>query len=730
MKFMRQGKAYQLLVSNGQGLADVLELDEALWVASSAPGSTFRLDPQFLRCLNADGNNYVNSGELKRAVRWLLQMLPDPKGITADFDGKLQLRAIEASSPAGLALLQSARYILSETGAADQEHITLAQIREFFEIVKNRPLNGDGIVSLRCAGIAAHPLFLEATRDAIAVTGGSPDVDGSAGISPAQFIEFFQGIPAYLEWQQAMAEAVSGEDRRLLPLGAETPARLLLLNQYRHEVSHFFRLSRALAFDHRLQNKAMGTETRLSALDPANAGEVDAYLKQLPLAAPTPQCVLPLNPAQLNPVRLSWMEQVRTLVLEPLLGPGMESISEAEWQQVEAAFVPYETYLQKKPPMPLETIPVDRLRRYTMEPALPEECRNLSAKDAVVTEILNVAREVERLLLFRTWMIRFVNNFVSFPELYDRRKTSLFECGTLLMDGRWFHVAFPVDNLAAHQAQAKNSNLFILYVEVEKGTTPNPLVAVPVTTGSKGNLAIGKRGVFTDLEKKQYGAKVVQIIENPVCLREALCAPFTRVGKLMESKIENWSGATEKAFHSGVDKAVVLPAPGTPVAAAPVAAKPGDKSGAFLGLTVGFAAIGSSLAFISKTMAGMSPKSITLTFLGAMLVLLFPITLLAVIKLRRQDLSTLLEGNGWAINARMRLTNTQRRNFSRFGIFPKDAEGTPTRYWLRFLLTLLLLVVLAASTYYLYRECTSCENPEAAAETSTVPVPPVPPAPP
>lgn len=721
---MRQGKAYQLLVSDGQGLADVLELDEALWVASSAPGTTFRLDPQFLRCLNADSNSYVNTGELKRAVRWLLQMLPDKTEVTADFDGKLSLRSIDAGQPAGQALLQSARYILSETGAADQEHITLAQIREFFEIVKKRPLNGDGIVSLKCAGIAAHPLFLEAVQDAIAVTGGCQDVDGSTGISPAQFHEFFQGIPAYLAWQQVMAEAVSGDDRRLLPLGAATPARLLLLNQHRQEVRHFFQLSRALAFDSRLQNRAMGTETRLSALDPANAGEVDAYLQQLPLAAPTPQCVLPLHPAMLNPVRQNWVEQVRLLILEPLLGPGKETVSEAEWQQVEAAFVPYEAYLQTKPPLPLEKIPVERLRRHWAEPALPEECRNLSAKDAIVTEILNAAREVERLLLYRTWMIRFVNNFVSFPELYDRRKTSLFECGTLLMDGRWFNIAFPVDNLAAHQAQAKNSNLFILYVEVEKGTTPNPVVAVPVTTGSKGNLAIGKRGVFTDLEKKQYGAKVVQIIENPVCLREALFAPFTRVGKLMESKIENWSGATEKAFHSGVDKAVVLPAPGVP--AAPAAAKPGDKSNAFLGLTVGFAAIGSSLAFISKTLAGMSPKSITLSLAGAMLVLLFPITLLAVIKLRRQDLSTLLEGNGWAINARMRLTNTQRRNFSRFGIFPENAEGTPKRYWLRLLLTTLLLAVIAVSSYYLYRECTSDNNAETSVAPPLPPLPPVP----
>ncbi len=44
-------------------------------------------------------------------------------------------------------------------------------------------------------------------------------------------------------------------------------------------------------------------------------------------------------------------------------------------------------------------------------------------------------------------------------------------------------------------------------------------------------------------------------------------------------------------------------------------------------------------------------------------------------KLRRRDLSAILEGSGWAINARMRLTRAQARYFTERPPFPAGARG-------------------------------------------------------
>jgi len=96
--------------------------------------------------------------------------------------------------------------------------------------------------------------------------------------------------------------------------------------------------------------------------------------------------------------------------------------------------------------------------------------------------------------------------------------------------------------------------------------------------------------------------------------------------------------------------------------------------------------VGSAFAFVTKTLASLRPQQIAGGLLGAVLLVMLPVSLIAFLKLRRQDLSALLEGCGWAINARMRLTRTQRRHFTRVPGYPLNAVGTPRTQWLRIVL--------------------------------------------
>ena len=731
--FVRQGNTYQMQIENGLDLKEVLTLDEAIWVAMSAPIVAFQCDARFLKFVDADANGHIGSEELKQAIRWLLTQLPDHAAITEKFEGKIRLSEIASENPAGKALVDSANYILKDLGIEDREHITLENIRKFQEIVKNRPLNGDGVLSLNAATVSRLAIMKDFLTDAVAATGGVPDIDGTQGVNETQCNQFLDAIPEYLNWLK-LAEIPEGESSTpIMRMGGDTPALYTLLNEHARSVEHFFKLCRLLAFDPRLNTKVFSPEGKVLNFDAANETEVESYLQALPLAQPNPEGRLPLDTQQINPALRSWWQQVCEKIIKPGLPAVPAELNAAAWAEVKGLFAEYAAYLSSKKGAIAEKVPVAHLQRYLECADLRQAAHDLTVRDQAVAETLKAASEVERLLLYRIWLLRLVNNFVSFPELYAPAQRALFERGSLVIDGRWFNLAFPVSNLATHQAQAKLSSLFVLYVEIALNATAKMLVAVPVTTGSKGNLAVGKRGVFFDLNKQEFPAVVVQLIENPVCLAEALVAPFSKAWSMTEKKIETWSNTSEKAFQTKFDKAITPPAPGAAPAAAPAPAtgtQP-NGAGAFLGISVAFAALGSSFAFISKTISGMSATAIWASLICGILALMFPISLLAILKLRRQDLSSLLEGSGWAINSRMRLSNRHRRQFSRSGIYPKDAIGTPQKRGLTIILILILAILLLIFAVRLHRQLkqNKIPNPPAQQETTPQPAPQSPPTP-
>jgi cytochrome c-type biogenesis protein CcmH/NrfG len=107
-------------------------------------------------------------------------------------------------------------------------------------------------------------------------------------------------------------------------------------------------------------------------------------------------------------------------------------------------------------------------------------------------------------------------------------------------------------------------------------------------------------------------------------------------------------------------------------------------------------------------------------------VVLVPTAIVAALKLRRRDLSAILEGAGWAINARMRLNRRQRRQFTRLPSYPEGAVGTPGRRWLLTVLIVLLLAALGVLAWQLLgtgRRPMEQPAPEPPAESSA-PVPP------
>ncbi|MBT3379158.1 MAG: hypothetical protein HN742_13415 [Lentisphaerae bacterium] len=679
MRFRRYGRTHQLRIETADDLRDVLELDESLWCATGAPISAYRCDAKFLQLVDHNTDGRIHTEELHAAIRWVLDSLSDYSGLTEKTD-VLPLAAIRGDTPAGAALLRSAKYVLQALEIPDGVSISLGQLRGYMATVKTRPLNGDGVIVAEACKTPETAEFIGAVLSA---TGGTDEAGGKKGVSEKNLKDFVAAVPALLDWRARGNVDPESETAEHLLFGADTGAVHDVLVEHAADVDLFFRLCGLVAYDARTMPRVGGLDANASALNPATPAEIDAYLQSLPIASPTADGVLPLDEASINPLFRGWISRFRDQVVQRILGE-IESIDLPAWQQIRAALAPYQAYLAEKKVAIVDALPTEKLEHYR-NPAFEKEALELIAADKEVAEIMNGLQQLERLILYHRYLLDLANNFVSFPDLYDVKGQAMFEVGALIMDGRWFGFAVKVDNVAAHSAVAKKSSLFVMYVEVTPPTGTKMTVAVAATSGTKGNLGVGKRGVFFDTSGQEHDAKVVQVIENPVSLREALAVPFLRLWALAEGKIESWSGGAGKKLDTEFNKLLAAPA------AAP-AAPAGRPGGGLVGVGVVAAALGSSFAFVIKTISSMSPQQVVGGVATAALLVVFPISLIAVLKLRRQDLSALLEGCGWAVNVRMRLNRGQRQDFTHCVDYPEGAEGTPKRHWLRMTIVALLLI--------------------------------------
>jgi hypothetical protein len=74
---------------------------------------------------------------------------------------------------------------------------------------------------------------------------------------------------------------------------------------------------------------------------------------------------------------------------------------------------------------------------------------------------------------------------------------------------------------------------------------------------------------------------------------------------------------------------------------------------------------------------------------------LIPSSIIAWLRLRKRDLSVLLEGAGWAVNSRMRLNQTQCRAFTRKPKLPKGSQRERgLDWWLWRILWILIAILL------------------------------------
>ncbi len=682
------GGAWQPVVADFEQLKAVLELDEAWFAITGIDTNSLRADQKFLEYLDSDKNAKIRTDEIKDAIKFMADVLKDGSGFDKE-STELALDALNTDSPAGAELLSTAKQILSNLGKADASSISLADIANEKQIKNCVLCNGDGIITPDAVDENLAAIINLAIKQA----GAETDCAGAAGINAARLDSFVGAVKALLAWYQE-----ADNNPALLPFGENTRNIYNAFAQIKDAVDDYFLSSATLSF---LTTDPDRLAKKDSTADVRTPAEVMELLKKLAIAAPSAEDTLDLNGA-INPL---WKDKVQKFAAFTEIGELLQEnkLTRKVWLEISAKLVPAGEWFKRCPDAPaLLAASKEELTKAIAEDSI-NALKDLIAKDLAAGSTLSKIDNLRKLLLFQANMKEFLRNSLNLGALFTSGTPSWLQAGMLVMDGRHFSLSVPVTNIAEHKRIVTTSNICVAYVEVSRGL-PGALkkmqLAVAITSGNMRNLFPGKHGIFFDATGDVYNAKITDFIRQPVSIGEALMSPFFKLGEFLGKQADKMLASKSNAAQQDLSKNIAagkLPPP---------AADPkGGMNGSMLlmGGGIGLAAIGSSVAFIVKSLQNVSIWNIIAILCGILLIFGGPMILTSLIKLYRRDLGRFLEASGCALNFPLRLsmelgnffTNSPKRPLSSWEKGQIIAQGVIKKNRRKTTLILLILLVLA-----------------------------------
>jgi hypothetical protein len=644
-RFFRAGGFDQVRIENGADVANLAELDQKLWVALACPVKGLEFDGKTLELIDTDRDGRIRAPDIVAAAKWTCALLKNPDDL-AKGSPELPLDAINDATPEGAQLRASAAQILSNLGKADRGTITVEDTTDTAKIFAQTKFNGDGIVPSDSATDGATRAVLD---DIVACIGAEKDRSGAPGISQAAADRFFAEAQAFSDWwKKAEADASA-----VLPLKQATGAALSALNALRHKVDDYFTRCRLAAFDTRAAAALNPEDKHYAAFASKDITLASADIVSLPLAHVEAGKALTLATG-VNPAWAAALATLQTDAVKPLLGD-KAALCEADWAALCAKLAPHQAWLAAKAGAAVEKLGVARVREILAGKS-KDAIAALIAKDKALEPEANAIAAVDRLVRYHRDLLKLLNNFVAFRDFYSRRDKAVFQAGTLYLDQRSCDLCIAIDDAGKHAIMAGLAGTYLAYCEcVRKATGEKMQIVAAFTDGDSDNLMLGRNGVFYDRKGRDWDATVTKIIDNPISVRQAFWSPYKKFVRMIEEQIAKRAAAaeaqsTEKlqaaaAAVASADKNVVAPAPGKKVDVGTVAA-----------LGVGLGAIGTFLATVLTEFVKLPTWQIPLIIVGIILLISGPSTLIAWLKLRKRNLGPILDANGWAVNARAKIS--------------------------------------------------------------------------
>ena len=646
IQFEKVGGSLQPIIKTAGDMRNLLDLTPAFWSITSLSLDAVSMDPVFLKFVDYDRNAKIRVDEVKAAVRWTLAKLRNFGNLEKGSD-TLVLDDLNPDDPEAQEIRASASLALRNTGVDDPKEITLSGIRDRKKIIAAGLSNGDGVIPVP---LLTDPELIPAAGMVARLFGTVPDASGQEGFNSKALAQFKQEAEAYVKWKDTVQDSPE-----LLPFGGETASAFGAFSAVREELDSYYELCGAVR---------MFGENQVPVTPPANLMDtenVDTALKKAPAAEPRADGIFSLE-ANLNPLWKDRIEAFFKLVL-----PGQNSLSESYWADLKKKFAPYEAWQKVKPSAFFDAEDLDVVRA-ALKNDVPGRLQQLIDRDLAYSKEISGFDTVEKMILYQANLVRFLNNYVNLRVLFNPSVDSILQAGILVMDGRRFKLAIRISSVADHKKIAERSDICIMYLAAQTGQ-PDALrkmdLAVAVTHGDMNNLFVGKSGVFFTPDGSVWDAKVIDFIQQPVSISEAIKMPFFKFGSFLGKQMDKFFSARTKEFEAGFDKTMAQAQTYNP-AAKPAQQQTPAVSGSMMlmGGGIGLAAIGSAVAFIAQSLKNVSFWNVLAVFLIILLIFGGPMVVVSLVKLYRRDVAVFLEASGLALNKRMRLDRFMSKIFT------------------------------------------------------------------
>lgn len=759
--FQRMGGLDQVVLLNDEEWQNLDKLDPKLWMALSCPIEGLEFSRPTLELLDTDHNGRVRAQEVSDAVDWVCARLLHPSCLR-ESTSDLKLEDLREDTDAGQALRKAADLALEKQAREKTESLKLPEIEAIVTEAAAYPFNGDGIVPPDSAPAPTNgDEGLNNTRNyitmALSLVGAMKDASGKPGLNEDLVKELDSRLQAVLDWRDSIKHAH-------LPLGDKTGAAWTLLQKVGPKLDDYFSRCNLAAFSpetlSRISDSGKNGEETQSASLP-NTLISPSTLLELPLAKINPDAVLDLQRG-LNPAWRSEIQDFCNLVA-PLAGGSLKKLDEKTWNTIKGEFSEYGAVLASKPEWaapdpdadqvtypdcpPLALAPAsDPLKRNflplqpteslgelsdeqiktMLSPKLHEDFSNLVKKDLEAPPLASF-EDLRKLMLYKGNLYTFLRNFLSFLDFYEPDKKAIFQTGTLYLDSRSCKLCVPVEDVENHARLSASSHLCLIYCECHRqdsaGVEYSSTIAAAMTAGTLAALIDGRHGLFIDNYGNEWDTKIIQIVHNPISLREAVWAPYIRVSNMIGEQIQKFVASKEESVGELTTKATtsLTSAADKPAAAAAVPAAPTPKegfdfaknAGIFAALSVALSVLSAAFAYIANSVASLGwwwPLAIIIIFLC----ISGPSVVSAWFKLRKRSLGPLLDASGWAVNKGAPINLVMGASLTQVGKLPPNStrdvndpytlpeilRAKKRRAWIKFIIFLLILACCGAFWFY------------------------------
>ena len=681
--FASVGGTVRVKITSGEDIRNLYQLDRKMWTVLSCPTAGLEFDAKTLQMIDVDGDGRIRVDEVIKTSQWLTRIIRDADLLLKEADS-LKLEDFNAEDPDGARLQASARQILKNLGL-EKEEIALEDTADNVRIFADTQFNGDGIITPASAPDEATAQLIET----IAGIASAVDRSGAAGITADHIEAFYTACADYQAWQAAGTKEV-------FPFGEQTADALSAVNAVKDKVADYFMRCKLIGFEAALSPAVDVNVEQIAGIEGNLAAAADQIGLQ-PLAKPAADGKLDFK--AVNPAWKGAMEAVAALT-----GIGKKPVGEEDWAALLGQFAPYTAWLDAKKGAEVEALGLDAVKailKADKKAALLELVEKDKAEEANALSI----EEVDKVLRLNKNFYRFLNNYVVLADFYDPAQKAIFQAGRLYIDQRSTDLCVKVAGPAPEISSL--SGMYILYCACSSEKLGKSFtIAAVLTDGDVDGLREGKNAVFYDREGNDYTAKVITIVDNPISVRQAFWAPYKKVARWINEKIDKSAAAkNDKAMAdltAKADTATSAQPEGDGKQAASAVTSTFDIA-KFAGI---FAAIGMAIGFIGQFLVKLAQGVantkwwVILVILAAIMLLISgPSMFIAWRKLRKRDLGPVLNANGWAINAQSLVSVKFGKTLTSLAKFPKltavdpEARARRTRRWI---LSILALAILCA----------------------------------